>query len=108
MAYVYILQDRISGRYYIGSCLEISTRVARHQRHTGGQTTKNGDWRLVCYRACQSMAEARQQEKLVKSYKGGNAFKKIVTDERDSGKVAEWLQALHPAQGGASGSRGGG
>ena len=85
MAYVYILQDRISGRYYTGSCLELSTRIPRHKHHTGGRTTKQGDWMLVCYKICVDITEARLIEKQVKSYKGGNAFKTIVF-----GKNEEW------------------
>ena len=94
MAYVYILQDRIGGNYYTGSCLELSTRIARHTNHTGGQTTKYGSWELVCYKVCHTITEARALEKKVKSYKGGNAFKKIIS-EVQSGKVAEWLKAPH-------------
>ncbi|MEP7162706.1 MAG: GIY-YIG nuclease family protein [Candidatus Moraniibacteriota bacterium] len=85
MAYAYILQDKMSNRYYIGSCLEISVRLARHQHHTGGRTTRKGEWHLVCYKTCKSILEARRIEKLVKSYKGGNAFKAIV-----SGTKEEW------------------
>ncbi len=79
MAYVYILQDEITKKYYVGSCLELSKRIVRHQKHTGGQTTKHGVWKLVCYKGCESIDEARVLEKLVKSYKGGNAFKKIIS-----------------------------
>ena len=42
-----------------------------------------------------SIEDARRQEKLVKSYKGGNAFKKILSGEANHGKVAEWLKAPH-------------
>lgn len=85
MAYVYILQDKIRQRRYIGSCLELSTRIARHNQHTGGKTTHVGHWALVCHKACTDMTEARSLEKLVKSYKGGNALKRIL-----SGEVDEW------------------
>lgn len=81
MAYVYILQDKISGTYYTGSCLELSTRISRHQHHTGGQTTKKGNWQLIGYKMFEDISEARRIEKLVKSYKGGRAFQKIVTGE---------------------------
>jgi putative endonuclease len=90
MAFVYILQDKISQKYYTGSCLEISKRIDRHKNHTGGRTTKIGDWQLICYRQCETIDEARKLEKLVKSYKGGNAFKKII-----HGELAEWSKAPH-------------
>jgi putative endonuclease len=85
MPYVYIIQDKITGRYYTGSCLELSKRITRHTNHTGGKTTRKGEWSLVCYKALDTISEARLEEKKVKSYKGGNAFKKII-----SGDVSEW------------------
>ncbi len=99
MAYIYILQDKISRKYYTGSCLELSKRIQRHRHHTGGQTTKNGNWILVCYKMCEDIIEARRIEKLVKSYKGGNAFKKII-----QGGVQDWVfvEGTSPRQGGAS------
>lgn len=74
----------------MGSCLEISKRIKRHQQHTGGATTKTGDWVLICFKKCNSLEEARFNEKLVKSYKSGNAFKKII-----HGELAEWSKAPH-------------
>lgn len=94
MAYVYILQDEITKRYYVGSCLELSKRVARHQKHRGGQTTRYGVWNLVCYTECVSIVEARILEKLVKSYKGGNAFKKIINGNEKERWVS-WLKPPH-------------
>jgi putative endonuclease len=86
MPFVYIIQDDISAKYYTGSCLELSKRIARHNQHTGAATTRNGKWHLVCFKKVSNLSEARSLEKLVKSYKGGNAFKKII-----NGDVAEWL-----------------
>lgn len=83
MAYVYIIQDSISKKFYIGSCLELSKRVKRHKKHTGGSTTKKGEWKLVCYFEIDTLKKAREFEKKVKSYKGGNAFKKIINGDVD-------------------------
>lgn len=86
MTYVYVLKEQIRGRYYIGSCADLKYRVNRHKNHTGGRTTKTGDWELYCYTECESMEEARKMEKLVKSYKGGNAFRKIVIERKSDWK----------------------
>ncbi len=85
MAFVYILQDVLSQKYYTGSCINLVSRLKRHQKHTGGLTTKKGDWCLICYKKVETINEARILEKQVKSYKGGNAFKKII-----KGTVSEW------------------
>lgn len=80
MPFVYILQDMISGRYYTGSCLELSKRLIRHRNHTGGSTTSKGDWVLVCSREFPTIGETRKMEKLLKSYKSGNGFRKVMED----------------------------
>ncbi len=68
----------------MGSCLELDKRIERHKKHTGGKTTHNGDWQLVCYKFFSDVSDARKVEKIVKSYKGGNAFKKIVSGDMDN------------------------
>ena len=85
MAFVYILQNIDTSRYYIGSCIDIDKRVRRHQLHTGGRTTHKGNWKFICFKQCNSISDARILEKKIKSYKGGNAFKKII-----NGAVSEW------------------
>lgn len=89
MAYVYVLQDQISKKYYIGSCVNLEQRLRRHENHTGGSTTKKGKWKLVRYSQTRTIEEARILEKKVKSYKG-QAFKKIIF-----GELAEWPKAPH-------------
>ncbi|MBI2074794.1 MAG: hypothetical protein HYT83_03090 [Candidatus Levybacteria bacterium] len=39
---------------------------------------KRGFWRLIHKEEYSSLAEARRREKQIKSYKGGNAFKKLI------------------------------
>lgn len=97
MAFVYILQDKISGKHYTGSCLELSTRIKRHKKHTGGRTTSIGDWFIVCSKEFASLKEARSVERLLKSYKGGNGFKKVIKEwkKENEGNVAEWSKAPH-------------
>jgi putative endonuclease len=90
MSYVYIIQDKITKKYYIGSCLELSKRFRRHNQHTATKTTSKGIWRLIVFKKCKNISEARSIEKKLKSYKGGNAFKKII-----NGELAEWSKAPH-------------
>jgi len=82
MSFVYILKDKISGKHYTGSCLDVSKRIQRHNNHTGGQTTSRGEWALLCYKEFETVEEARKVEKLLKSYKGGNSFRKIIEEWR--------------------------
>ena len=80
MPFVYILQDKITGKHYTGSCLEISKRINRHKSHTGGMTTSIGEWELLCFKEVVTMNEAGVLEKLVKRQNGGNGFRKIVEE----------------------------
>ena len=90
MSFVYIIQDKVSKKYYTGSCLDLSKRITRHQQNTGAVTTRKGKWNLVCYKELRTLAEARALEKKVKSYKSGNAFRRII-----NGELAEWSKAPH-------------
>lgn len=89
MAYVYILQSAKNGKYYIGSTVDLERRIKEHKTIGGGIFSKiNGPWRLIRYKQLASIEGAREEEKKVKSYKSGNAFKKII-----NGEVAEWSKA---------------
>ena len=85
----YILKSE-TGKYYVGSTVDLDIRLSRHLKHTATITTKKGSWQLFMYRNCASIQEARELEKKLKSYKGGQAFKKII-----HGEVAEWSKAPH-------------
>ena len=87
--YVYILKSE-KGKYYIGSTIDVVTRLKRHNNGTGAVTTKEGVWSLVSFREFDTLSEARKEEKRVKSFKGGNGFKKII-----NGELAEWSKAPH-------------
>ena len=96
MPFVYILQDRISGKNYTGSCLEISKRLGRHQSHTGGRTTAKGDWHLLCLKEFLTIEEARKVEKYLKLQKGGNGFRKVINEWKiKNGDVTEWSKVPH-------------
>ncbi len=91
MICVYILQSIKNQKFYIGSTNNLERRIKEHQRGIGCLYTKlNGPWKLICFKKCLSIKEARIEEKKIKSYKGGNAFKKIIY-----GEVAEWSKAAH-------------
>ena len=88
MNYVYILQSSKNGKYYIGSTDNLKRRTKEHNDGNGGLFTKiNKPWKLVFYKEFEYIKQAREEEKKIKSYKSGNAFKKII-----NGEVPEWLK----------------
>jgi putative endonuclease len=74
---VYILKNILSGRHYIGSTNNITRRLEEHNR---GQTksTKKGQWILLYTEKLNNPKQAKIRERQIKSYKGGNAFKRLI------------------------------
>ena len=59
MSYVYIIQDKISGKIYIGSTIDLKRRMQQHWR-------KNKSWVLIYYEAYRSEKDAREREQKLK------------------------------------------
>ena len=79
MYYVYILRSRKNKRYYIGCTKNLSKRLKQHNRGENRSTKSFVPWEVVCYKRFDTKEEAFLFEKKVKSYKGGNAFRKITS-----------------------------
>ena len=78
--FVYILKSLKSGRFYIGQTSDLNKRLLR--RNSGGSVfTKNiKPFKLIKYETYNSRSEAVIREKKIKSYKGGEEFKKLIED----------------------------
>jgi len=61
MSYVYILQDKISHKIYIGSTINLKKRIQQHLK-------KNSFWILIYYEAYRSEKDAREREQKLKYY----------------------------------------
>lgn len=99
---VYILKSLRKPKYYIGCTSDLDRRLAEHNDNQDFFTKRFAPWQIVCYKNFSDQREAYHYEKVVKSYKGGNAFKKIVEDndsdwifpnETITGEVAERSKA---------------
>ena len=75
---VYILESIDQHRYYIGHAKNIEVRLTRHNHGYVRSTKLFRPWKIVHTEAFATKAEAYRRELQIKSYKGGNAFKKIV------------------------------
>jgi putative endonuclease len=82
MYYVYVLRNEFSRRHYIGSTNNLHRRLEEHNRGHTRSTKSSGKWEIVYTEQFQDEIEARRRELKIKSYKGGNAFKKLF-DKRD-------------------------
>jgi putative endonuclease len=76
--FVYVLKSAKDSKHYIGCTSDIDARLAFH--NAGKQrSTKNRIPFVLVYKEEQpTKAEALAREKQIKSYKGGEAFKKLI------------------------------
>lgn len=78
MYHTYILTSLKNGHYYIGSCRDLQTRTARHNKGLVKSTKTGCPWKVVYSEKYNDRSEAFKREKQIKSYKGGEAFKKLI------------------------------
>ena len=77
MYFVYILQSLKTLKYYIGSTNNIERRIHEHSSNKTASLKNKGPFKLIYSEEYPSLLDARKREREIKSYKGGNAFKKL-------------------------------
>ena len=77
---MYILTNRITGRYYIGSTNNLTKRIKQHRNgHT--RTTKIlGTYELIYFEKFDSIQDARIRERKIKSYKSRNYINWLINN----------------------------
>jgi putative endonuclease len=76
---VYILQSEKDGKYYIGCTHQrVDDRVLGHNRGDTPSTKHRRPLRLVYSEDSLTQEQAFLREKKLKSYKGGEAFRKLL------------------------------
>ncbi len=79
MAHLYILKNT-QDRHYVGITeTEVLERLERHNRGYVKSTKFYKPWSVIYTEYFSSMSEARIREKQIKSWKGGSAFKKLIS-----------------------------
>ncbi len=78
MFYAYILKSQRHGRYYVGSTNDIHDRLRRHNAGLNKSTRTGLPWNLVHSETFETRQEAYRRELKIKSYKAGEAFKRLV------------------------------
>jgi putative endonuclease len=76
---VYIIQSQNSGKYYIGMTANLEDRLRHHNSGANRSTRNKGLWTLVHQEQFKDKKTAWFREKQIKKYKGGEAFKKLVS-----------------------------
>jgi putative endonuclease len=75
---VYILKSKNYNRYYIGHTLDLDFRLRRHNNGNVRSIKSYCPWEVVHTEDFKNKSLACLRELKIKSYKGGNAFKKLI------------------------------
>lgn len=79
MAKVYILRSLKNGRHYIGSTENIDQRLKYHNSGANKSTKPYRPWKIIYTEDFDSKKDAYNREMQIKSYKGGRAFKELIS-----------------------------
>jgi putative endonuclease len=77
---VYILKSQVTHKHYIGCTNNLERRFQEHNAGHNYSTKKGCPWELIYYKHFDSQEQAYACEKKIKSFKGGNAFKKLLEE----------------------------
>ena len=75
----YILQSEKSGKYYIGHTQDLENRLKRHNDGRVRSTKEHRPWKVIYTESFNTKEEVYRRELKIKSYKGGEAFKKLIS-----------------------------
>jgi len=79
--YVYILQSETTGRYYIGSALNVKNRLLLHNSGRVPSTRGRGPWKLVFNQAFNTKRESQSVEFKLKKKKSKVILEKIIAEK---------------------------
>lgn len=75
---VYILKSLKVRRYYVGVTSDTEERLIRHNQGRNSSTKPYRPWKVIYIEEFKFKSEALKRERQIKSYKGGEAFKKLI------------------------------
>ena len=75
---VYILQSLKDNGYYVGAYKNVSARLRFHNKGLQRSTRHRIPFILIYSEEQSSKTAALKRERQIKSYKGGNGFKKLI------------------------------
>ena len=78
MYYTYILKSQKNNSYYIGSCQDTKERIIEHNAGRVKSTRRYLPWKLVYFEKYDTLKEARQRERQIKSWKKRSAIEKLI------------------------------
>ena len=80
MYYIYVIRSLKDKRHYIGYTNNLVRRLQEHNRSKSASLKYRGPFELIYKEAVETRIEAVRREKKLKSYKGGAAFRKLLSE----------------------------
>ena|SRR6516162_8589344 len=78
---VYVLRSKVTQRYYVGHSKNSWKRLHDHNDGKVRSTKAYRPWEIIYTECYDTKNEAFKREREIKSYKGGEAFKKLIKSE---------------------------
>ena len=79
MFFVYVLKSLKDNKFYIGSTNNLERRIQDHNRGKSKSVKNRGPFKLIYKKEYQTRLEALRREKEIKSYKSGEAFRILIS-----------------------------
>lgn len=79
--FVYILKSLKDNRFYIGETADLDRRIFEHNEGWVKSTRDRRPLVIVYTETLESKSEGKKREKQIKAYKGGEAFKKLISSD---------------------------
>lgn len=80
MQYVYVLQSKKDGDFYVGCTKDLKTRIKLHNAKKVDSTAKRTPFVLLYYEAYIDSNDAYRREKYMKTGYGKNYIKKVLSN----------------------------
>ncbi len=77
--FIYILQSQKDNKYYIGETSDVAARLLFHNAGQQHSTRNRIPFKVSLIEQFETRKEALRREKQIKSWKGGNAFKGLIS-----------------------------
>jgi len=80
MHYVYVLESKSTGKWYIGYISNLRQRLTEHNAGKNQSTLAKRPWSLIYYEACLEQLDALRREKYLKTTHGRRLLKRRLKD----------------------------
>ena len=81
MPAMYILRNATTHKFYIGSALDLNSRLAEHLRGQSPYTRTRGPWNLAYSENFETLSEARKRERQIKSWKSHRSIQELIASK---------------------------